>query len=152
MVQAPAIAIIHKTPCQSGTPRGAVGRVSGFLGGLSWETDVRVMVAALYPVFRAWRRCVPESLVAQVARGSLRENAGSTVRADFARDGVQDLRLFPLHRTGSGGEVTYRAIGGENAQGVRSGQLTPHETANLEHRESNINHEVAADRRANGGN
>jgi hypothetical protein len=49
MVQAPAIAIINKTPCQSGTPRGAVGRVSGSLGGLSWETDVRVMVAALYP-------------------------------------------------------------------------------------------------------
>jgi WXXGXW repeat (2 copies) len=40
---------------------------------------------------------------------------------------------------------------GRIAQGVRSGQLTPHETANLEHRESNINHEVAADRRANGG-
>lgn len=40
---------------------------------------------------------------------------------------------------------------GRIAQGVRSGQLTPRETGNLEHRESNINREVAADRRANGG-
>jgi hypothetical protein len=40
---------------------------------------------------------------------------------------------------------------GRIAQGVRSGELTPHETANLEHREAHINHEVAADRRANGG-
>jgi hypothetical protein len=35
--------------------------------------------------------------------------------------------------------------------GVRSGQLTPHETSNLEHKEANINHETAADRHANGG-
>lgn len=35
--------------------------------------------------------------------------------------------------------------------GVRSGQLTPHETSNLEHKEANINHQTAADRRANGG-
>jgi WXXGXW repeat (2 copies) len=40
---------------------------------------------------------------------------------------------------------------GRIAQGVRSGQLTPRETANVEHREANINHEVATDRRANGG-
>lgn len=50
MVQAPAIAIIHKTPCHSGMLRGSVGRVCGSLGALSWETGVRVMVAALYPV------------------------------------------------------------------------------------------------------
>lgn len=37
------------------------------------------------------------------------------------------------------------------AQGVRSGQLTPRETSSLENRESAINHEVSADRRANGG-
>jgi hypothetical protein len=40
---------------------------------------------------------------------------------------------------------------GRIAQGVRSGELTPHKTANLENREAHINHEVAADRRANGG-
>ena len=35
--------------------------------------------------------------------------------------------------------------------GVKSGQLTPHETANLEHRDASINHQAAADRAANGG-
>jgi len=37
------------------------------------------------------------------------------------------------------------------ANGVRNGELSPKETANLEHREQNINHQVAADRQANGG-
>jgi len=37
------------------------------------------------------------------------------------------------------------------AQGVKSGQLTPRETANLEGKERAINGEVRADRRANGG-
>ena len=34
---------------------------------------------------------------------------------------------------------------------MKSGQLTPHETANLENREASINHQAAADRAANGG-
>jgi hypothetical protein len=38
------------------------------------------------------------------------------------------------------------------AQGVKSGQLTAGETAKLEHKEANLNHEVRQDRRANGGN
>ena len=37
------------------------------------------------------------------------------------------------------------------AQGVKSGKLTPHETARIEHNESKINKEVRRDRRANGG-
>lgn len=37
------------------------------------------------------------------------------------------------------------------ANGVRSGQLTPGETRNLENREANINQQVHADRQANGG-
>jgi hypothetical protein len=37
------------------------------------------------------------------------------------------------------------------AQGIKSGQLTPRETAHLEGRESAINKEVKADRAANGG-
>jgi hypothetical protein len=37
------------------------------------------------------------------------------------------------------------------AQGVKSGQLTAGETANLENKEAAINHETRADRRANGG-
>jgi hypothetical protein len=36
-------------------------------------------------------------------------------------------------------------------QGVQSGQLTAHETGNLENREASINHQAAADRSANGG-
>lgn len=36
-------------------------------------------------------------------------------------------------------------------QGVSSGQLTAHETGNLENREASINHQAAADREANGG-
>ena len=37
------------------------------------------------------------------------------------------------------------------AQGVNSGQLTPHETANIERREGRINREIARDRKKNGG-
>jgi hypothetical protein len=40
---------------------------------------------------------------------------------------------------------------GRIANGVKSGQLTPHETANVEHGEGKINHEVATDRKDNGG-
>jgi len=38
------------------------------------------------------------------------------------------------------------------AQGVKSGSLTPHETARLENQESKLNKEVRTDRKANGGN
>jgi hypothetical protein len=37
------------------------------------------------------------------------------------------------------------------AQGVRSGQMTAHQTANLEGREASIHHQVATDRADNGG-
>ncbi len=37
------------------------------------------------------------------------------------------------------------------AQGVRSGQLTPSETANLENQERAVNGEIRADKKANGG-
>jgi len=38
------------------------------------------------------------------------------------------------------------------AQGVKSGSLTPKETAHLENKESKINKEVRTERKANGGN
>src|SRR3984893_10021552 len=38
------------------------------------------------------------------------------------------------------------------AQGVKSGSLTPHETAHLENQEAKLNKEVRTDRKANGGN
>jgi len=37
------------------------------------------------------------------------------------------------------------------AQGVHSGELTPHETSHIEHQEAAIHHEVHNDREANGG-
>lgn len=40
---------------------------------------------------------------------------------------------------------------GRIANGVKSGEMTPHETANVEHGEAHINHEVATDRKDNGG-
>ena len=38
------------------------------------------------------------------------------------------------------------------ANGVESGSLTPKETAHLENKEANLNKEIRADRKANGGN
>jgi hypothetical protein len=38
------------------------------------------------------------------------------------------------------------------AQGVKSGSLTPRETARIEHQESKLNKEVRRGRKANGGN
>ncbi len=37
------------------------------------------------------------------------------------------------------------------ANGIQSGQLTSGEAASLEHKEANLNHQIAADRSANGG-
>lgn len=38
------------------------------------------------------------------------------------------------------------------ANGVENGSLTPKETAHLENQQAKLNHEVHADRKANGGN
>jgi hypothetical protein len=38
------------------------------------------------------------------------------------------------------------------ANGVQNGSLTPKETARLENKEANLNKEIRADRKANGGN
>lgn len=40
---------------------------------------------------------------------------------------------------------------GRIAEGVESGQLTPGETARIEHREAHIQNEIKTDRAANGG-
>jgi hypothetical protein len=62
--------------------------------------------------------------------------------ANNARDGF-----------GHGNEVNTREGNQQQriTQGVRSGQLTPGETRNLENRESSINRQAQADRAANGG-
>ena len=50
-------------------------------------------------------------------------------------------------------EVGKRAVNQQRriAQGVKSGQLTPRETAHLERKEAAVNREVRRDRAANGG-
>jgi len=54
---------------------------------------------------------------------------------------------------GHGNEVNSREGNQQQRinQGVRSGQLTPGETRNVENRDSSINREAQADRAANGG-
>ena len=51
------------------------------------------------------------------------------------------------------GEIQRREVRQQKriAQGVASGQLTPKETARVEHHEAKINREVRHDRKANGG-
>jgi hypothetical protein len=51
------------------------------------------------------------------------------------------------------GEIHDRKVNQQDriAQGVKSGELTPHETANLEKKEAAINRETRNDRQANGG-
>jgi len=51
----------------------------------------------------------------------------------------------------AGPNKTYKNQQQRVAQGVRSGELTPRETANIENKERAINGEVRADRNANGG-
>ena len=63
------------------------------------------------------------------------------------------LGVVALSTAALAGEVDQREDNQQNriAQGVKSGQLTPGETAHLENREAHINREVARDRAANGG-
>lgn len=62
--------------------------------------------------------------------------------------------MLPLQADDQEGRVPQRK---ENQQarianGVSKGSLTAGETTNLEHKESNLNKEIRADRAANGGN
>src|SRR5437660_9869352 len=61
---------------------------------------------------------------------------------------------LPLLADDPGGRVHERKENQQAriAQGVESGSLTAGETANLEHKEANLNQEIRADRLANGGN
>ncbi len=52
-----------------------------------------------------------------------------------------------MSRVGERGDIQQQRV----ANGVRSGQLTPHETGSIEHNEARINQQVHADREANGG-
>jgi hypothetical protein len=52
-----------------------------------------------------------------------------------------------MSRVGERGNVQQQRV----ANGVRSGELTPHETRNIEHNEAQIHQQVHNDREANGG-
>ncbi len=61
--------------------------------------------------------------------------------------------LFAAIMPASAGEVNHRQHRQQQriARGVKSGQLTPHETAHLENREAHQRREIHRDRVANGG-
>jgi hypothetical protein len=63
------------------------------------------------------------------------------------------LATVVLASSAFAGEVDQREANQQAriSQGVKSGELTPRETAHLENREARIHHEVAKDRAANGG-
>jgi len=65
----------------------------------------------------------------------------------------QDKHNSAVQNTDPKSEVGKRAENQQDriAQGIKSGQLTAGETANLESKEAAINREVAKDRKANGG-
>jgi hypothetical protein len=65
----------------------------------------------------------------------------------------KDKHNAAVQNTNPTSEVGKRAENQQDriAQGAKSGQLTAGETANLETREAGINHEIATDRKANGG-
>ncbi len=70
----------------------------------------------------------------------------------------QDRTLLASANRGNPGTAAMDSVNGRRynqqgriAQGVESGRLTPGQTANLERREANVNHEIRNDRAANGG-
>lgn len=70
----------------------------------------------------------------------------------------QDRNQFASVNHGRPGVTAMNSVNGRRydqqgriANGVASGQLTAHETGNLEGREANLNHEIHNDRSANGG-
>jgi hypothetical protein len=65
----------------------------------------------------------------------------------------QDKHNAAEQNTNPKSEVGKRAENQQDriAQGIKSGQLTPRETANLESKDARINHEIHNDRAANGG-
>ena len=74
----------------------------------------------------------------------------------FRSRSIVTLALTALLATGSAfaqGTIRQREINQQHriANGIRSGQLTPRETARAERSEARINHQIRADRRANGG-
>jgi hypothetical protein len=116
---------------------GVYNRVSfnGGAGGVQVRASEREMAYGRENHFAATREQENHFQMAHNDRSNFASvNGGHPQNAAFSRPGVR-------------AENQQQRIG----QGVRSGQLTAHETGNLENREASINHEAAADRAANGG-
>lgn len=64
------------------------------------------------------------------------------------------IGVLPLLADGPDGRIEQRKENQQAriAEGVGKGSLTAGETANVEHKEANLNHEIRTDRKANGGN
>ena len=75
------------------------------------------------------------------------EHLASTNRGNFASENHGKPTTAAMSRVNTREGNQQARI----ADGVKSGQLTPHETRHLENREANISHEVHNDRAANGG-
>jgi hypothetical protein len=88
-----------------------------------------------------------ENHVAATAEQQNHWQAAHADRSNFASVNGGRPQNAAFSRPGVRAENQQQRIG----QGVRSGQLTAHETGNLENREASINHQAATDRAANGG-
>lgn len=95
----------------------------------------------------AERGYMNESHIAATNEQAEHERTAGTDRSNWASENHGRPANPAMSHVGERQENQQQRI----ANGVRSGELTPGETKNLENRESNINHEVAADRAANGG-
>lgn len=114
-----------------------VNRVSfnGGAGGIQAHASAQEMGYAHENHFGPTTEQQSHMQTARADRSNLASvNGGRPANAAFSRPGVR-------------AENQQQRIG----NGVKSGQLTARQTSNLEGREASINHQVAADRAANGG-
>lgn len=75
------------------------------------------------------------------------EQAMRNNRAQFASYNHGNPQTAAMSRVGERGNIQQQRV----ANGVRSGELTPHETRSIEHNEAQIHQQVHNDREANGG-
>src|SRR3984957_13531618 len=93
------------------------------------------------------RLAASESHVQPTSEQMTHEHSASADRSNFASENHGKPTNAAMSRVGERANNQQQRI----ANGVRSGEMTAGETKNVESREANINHEVATDRKANGG-
>ena len=93
------------------------------------------------------RLAASESHVQPTSEQMTHEHSASADRSNFASENHGKPANAAMSRVGERANNQQQRI----ANGVRSGEMTAGETKNVESREANINHEVATDRKANGG-